>query len=69
MENIDYRIDRVLATGYPEPVTGGRLTCAICGENIYGGEDYYKFADDVVCDECEVEYILNYCQRVAPYDL
>lgn len=70
MNNIDYRIDRVLTTGYPEPENRARyLTCDICGENIYGGDGYYNFNGDIVCEEHATEYILHHFQRTVPYDL
>lgn len=70
MNNIDYRIDRVLATGYPEPETrAGHLTCDICGEYMYGGDDYYNFNGDIVCEEHATEYIMEHYKRTVPYDL
>lgn len=70
MENIDYRIDNTERTGYPEPVdVHNYLACCICGENIYSGDDYYDFAGDIVCEEHEVEYILENCKKVAQYGM
>ena len=45
------------------------MACCMCGENIYGGAEYYDFAGDIVCAECEVEYILENIQRTVPYEL
>ena len=69
MENIDYRIDNAERTGYPALEESARITCCLCGENIYGGAEYYDFAGDIVCDKCEMEYILENIQRTCPYGM
>lgn len=38
----------------PEPRAVGR--CAGCGDGIVEGEEYYKFGDDVVHDDCLREW-------------
>lgn len=35
--------------------------CEVCGGEIYEGDYYYDFGDDVVCVECVMGYVrLNY---------
>ncbi len=56
---LDYRIENCLRYGYAEKECEGTIRCVSCGRAIYEGEDYYDFFGDMVCDECEYDYVLE----------
>lgn len=35
------------------------IRCCVCGKGIYGGDDFYDFFGDTVCDECEFDYVYD----------
>jgi len=35
--------------------------CMVCNREIYEGETYYCFDDDVICKDCLKDYIKEHC--------
>ena len=56
-------------TGYPRGEPKAYIVCGVCGENIYPGEEYYNFDDDIACDDCYRDYINENFRRVAGNDV
>ncbi len=57
---IDFRIDNWLLYGHAHGKhDGAQIRCSICGRGIYSGEDYYDFFNEVVCSDCEFDYVLQ----------
>lgn len=52
-------------TGYPNPLPKAEYkTCCVCGENIYIGlDDYYDFDGNIVCEDCEFDYVWEHYRR------
>lgn len=45
------------------------LICDVCGKKIgteEGDDHYYDFFGDIVCDECEIAYIMKNIYRFCP---
>lgn len=62
---IDYRVENCLKCGYPYSVRNdaARRRCCMCGAAIYEGDDFYDFFGDIVCGECEFDYVLKNFHR------
>lgn len=39
--------------------------CDFCGRDIYEGSYYFNFDGDIVCEDCEREYINEHFRRCA----
>lgn len=38
--------------------------CCVCGFDIYEWENYYDVGGDIVCDECDMDYMYKF-RKVA----
>lgn len=57
---IDFRINNCLSYGHEHgKYDDAQIRCGVCGRGIYSGEDYYNFFDEVVCSDCEFDYVLK----------
>lgn len=56
---LDYRVENCLRYGYSKKETESGFRCECCGRAIYEGEDYYDFMDDIICSDCEYDYVLE----------
>lgn len=45
-------IDRVLLTGYPEPLQPHSIHCEYCGAELSSDDPVFSYEGDLVCDEC-----------------
>lgn len=34
--------------------------CCVCGCDVFDGEDHYEVNDDIVCDDCDFDYIRRF---------
>ena len=59
----DYRIENCLVYGYSDKEKNAPGRCTCCKRGIYEGEDYFDFMGEIVCDECEYEYVLKNFHR------
>lgn len=39
--------------------------CEMCEAEIYEGNDYYDFEGDIVCEDCQREYVKEHYRRCA----
>lgn len=56
---LDYRIEKCLAGGHLKNEAERAVRCVCCNRALYEGESCYNFYGDVVCDECEYDYVLK----------
>lgn len=47
--------DRMMDTQQQEIVVF--KTCDMCGNEIYEGDEYYDFDDEVICEDCLMDYV------------
>ena len=47
--------DRMMDTQQQEMVVF--KTCDMCGGEIYEGDEYYDFDDEVICEDCLMDYV------------
>lgn len=60
------QIENILVNdAYWQPMYKPICHCGECGAGIFSGNDYYDFDGDIVCEECEPDYVKEHFRRYA----
>lgn len=57
--------NRMVVESAWHPMAKPFCQCDFCGEDIYEGEDFYDFDGDIVCENCERDYVKEHFRRCA----
>ena len=57
--------NRMVVDSQWEPLYKPFCRCEMCEAEIYEGSDYYDFDGDIVCENCEGEYVKENFRRCA----
>ena len=57
--------NRMVVDSQWQPMYKPFCRCDVCGNDIHYGNDYYDFDGDIVCEDCERDYVREHFRRYA----
>ena len=61
----EYIENRTVNEAVWQPIYKPFCRCNECGGDIYEGNDYYNFDGDIVCEDCQRDYVREHFRRCA----